>query len=58
LAVHAHFVGVFAELWKVTVSFIVSAHPYGMDPLALDGFSWSFVVVGYFIMSVKEPKIG
>jgi hypothetical protein len=41
------FLGSFAKLWKVTVSFVMSVcpsfRPHGTTRILLDGFSWNFI---------------
>ena len=40
----SQFLGMFAKLWKATISFIMSVRPYGIIRLPLDGFSWNMIL--------------
>ena len=37
------FLGAFAELQKLTISFVMSVHPHGTTRLPLDGFSRNLI---------------
>ena len=43
--------GAFAQLWKATISFVISARPHGATRLPLDAFSWNLIIMDFWKLS-------
>jgi len=46
------FLGMFTNLWKATISFVMSVHLHGTTQLPLDGFSWNFMIFQKFVKKI------
>jgi hypothetical protein len=51
------FLGVFAKLQKVTVSFLLSVHPHGTW-LPLNKFWWNFMLGTFYYNLLRKSKFG